>query len=57
MHNAVTAYRPVMPSALSTTHVHTPFHQVAAAEVASCDHGLTSRPTLDVASCTDSYQQ
>jgi len=34
-----------------------PFHQITAAEVASCNHGRTSRPTLDGVSCTDSYQQ
>jgi len=57
MRNAVTSYRQAMPSALSTTHVHTLFHQMAAAQVTGCDHGLTSRRTPDGASCTDSYQQ
>jgi len=45
MCNAVTSYRQAMPSALSTTHLHFPLSQIAAAEVASCDHGPTLWPT------------
>jgi len=60
MRNAVTSYRQAMPSALSTTHVHSPLssnHRCWGCKLWPRAHITAHGPTPDGASCTDSYQQ